>query len=83
MQRNAQLPKCYGLLLVFFFQAFRSPGDKSFTLDPEGIDYQVVMHVVFLPKPMEVGSVQWCLGWQKALWKATHINPPDGSVNLE
>lgn len=61
MQRKVQLPKCYGLLLVFFFQVLESPGDRSFTLDLEGIDYQVVMHALFLPEPMKVGHVQWCL----------------------
>lgn len=61
IQRKVQLPKCYGLLLVFFFQVLRSPGDRSFTLDREGIDYQVLMHALFLPEPMKVGHVQWCL----------------------
>lgn len=71
------------VVVVFFFQVLRSPGDRSFTVDLEGIDYQVVMHALFLPEPMKLGHVQSCLGWQKALWKTTCINPPDGSVNLE
>lgn len=76
MERKAQLPKCYGLLLVFFFQVLRSPGDRSFTLGLEGIDYQVVTRVLFLPAPPKAGHVQWCLRWQNSPRKTTFISPP-------